>query len=117
MDGPEIVSVRAGRHRRPQRPPFAAQRGAAGSRAICVEASTTARIAHRCVACQAFEREQASLSQVHPPAHTAPRTRAEIEAPPAPADVPAERYDITPATARKWKAREDVQDRSPARAR
>ena len=52
------------------------------------------------------------MSQVHPPAHTAPRTRAEIEAPPAPADVPAERYDITPATARKWKAREDVQDRS-----
>ena len=52
------------------------------------------------------------MSQVHPLARTTPRTRAEIKASPASAAVLAERYNVTVATARKWKGREDVQDRS-----
>ena len=52
------------------------------------------------------------MSQVHPLARTTPRTRAEIKASPASAGVLAERYNVSVATARKWKAREDVQDRS-----
>jgi transposase InsO family protein len=52
------------------------------------------------------------LSQVHPLARTTPRTRAEIKASPASAAVLAERYNVTVATARKWKAREDTHDRS-----
>ena len=52
------------------------------------------------------------MSQVHPLARTTPRTRGEIKASTASAAVLAERYNITVATARKWKAREDVHDRS-----
>ena len=52
------------------------------------------------------------MSQVHPLARTTPRTRAEIKASTASAAVLAERYNITVATARKWKGRDDVQDRS-----
>ena len=52
------------------------------------------------------------MSQVHPLARTTPRTRAEIKASPASAAVLAERYNVSIATARKWKGREDVQDRS-----
>ena len=52
------------------------------------------------------------MSQVHPRARTTPRTRAEIKASAAPLTALAERYNITVATARKWKGREDAQDRS-----
>ena len=52
------------------------------------------------------------MSQVHPLARTTPRTRAEIKASTASAAVLAERYNISTATARKWKGRDDVQDRS-----
>ena len=52
------------------------------------------------------------MSQVHPLARTTPRTRAEIKASPASAAVLAERYNVTVATVRKWKGREDAQDRS-----
>ena len=51
------------------------------------------------------------MSQVHPCARTTPRTRAEINASPAGATALACRYNITVATARKWKGREDSQDR------
>ena len=52
------------------------------------------------------------MSQVHPCARTTPRTRAEINASPAGATALACRYNITVATARKWKELEDSQDRS-----
>ena len=52
------------------------------------------------------------MSQVHPLARTTPRTRTEIRASSAPLTVLAERYNITQTTARKWKHREDAQDRS-----
>jgi transposase InsO family protein len=52
------------------------------------------------------------MSQVHPCARTTPRTRAEINASPVGVKALAELYNITPATARKWKSREDAQDRS-----
>ena len=52
------------------------------------------------------------MSQVHPLARTTPRTRTEIKASAAPLTVLAERYNITVATARKWKHRQDAQDRS-----
>ena len=52
------------------------------------------------------------MSQVHPLARTTPRTRAEIRASPASAVVLAERYNVTVATVRKCKARDDAQDRS-----
>lgn len=52
------------------------------------------------------------MSHVHPLARTTPRTRAEIKASPASAPVLAERYNVSVATARKWKGREDVHDRS-----
>jgi transposase InsO family protein len=52
------------------------------------------------------------MSQVHPLARTTPRTRTEIKASSSPLTVLAERYNITKATARKWKHREDAQDRS-----
>ena len=52
------------------------------------------------------------MSQIHPLARTTPRTRAEIKASADSAGVLAERYNVTVATARKWKAREDVHDRS-----
>ena len=55
------------------------------------------------------------MSQVHPRARTTPRTRVEIKASAASAaslTALAERYNITVATARKWKGREHAQDRS-----
>jgi transposase InsO family protein len=52
------------------------------------------------------------MSQVHPLARTTPRTRTEIKASPASLGVLAERYNVTVATARKWKRRDDPQDRS-----
>lgn len=52
------------------------------------------------------------MSQIHPRARTTPRTRAEIKASGASLSTIAERYDITVATARKWKGRDDPQDRS-----
>ena len=52
------------------------------------------------------------MSQVHPLARTTPRTRTEIHIPPLSINALATRYDISVATARKWKHREDSQDRS-----
>ena len=52
------------------------------------------------------------MSQVHPQARTTPRTRAEIRSCQAPLTVLAERYNVTKATVRKWRSREDMQDRS-----
>ena len=52
------------------------------------------------------------MSQVHPLARTTPRTRAEINASPDSITVLSDRYNISLATARKWKQRDDVQDRS-----
>ena len=52
------------------------------------------------------------MSQVHPLARTTPRTRAEINGSSASIAELAKRYNISLATARKWKRREDVQDRS-----
>ena len=52
------------------------------------------------------------MSQVHPLARTTPRTRAEIGASSESAAVLSARYNISRATARKWKQREDVEDRS-----
>ena len=52
------------------------------------------------------------MSQVHPLARTTPRIRAEIRASNASATELAGLYNISVATARKWKRRDDVQDRS-----
>jgi len=52
------------------------------------------------------------VSQVHPQARTTPRTRQEIHSSKAPLTELADRYNITLATTRKWKGREDMQDRS-----
>src|SRR5437764_5301394 len=52
------------------------------------------------------------MSHVHPRARTTPRTRSEIRASSATLASLAERYNITLATARKWKGRDDAQDRS-----
>ena len=52
------------------------------------------------------------MSQVHPLARTTPRTRAEIHASSASIPALAQRYNISVATARKWKRRADLQDRS-----
>jgi transposase InsO family protein len=52
------------------------------------------------------------MSRVHPLARTTPRTRTEIKTSSASLVAVAERYNITVATARKWKNREDAQDRS-----
>jgi transposase InsO family protein len=52
------------------------------------------------------------MSRVHPQARTTPRTRAEIRSCEAPLTVLAERYNVTKATVRKWRGREDMQDRS-----
>lgn len=52
------------------------------------------------------------MSQVHPCARTTSRTRAEINASPAGVTELADLYNITVATARKWKGREDSLDRS-----
>lgn len=52
------------------------------------------------------------MSRVHPQARTTPRTRAEIHASKAPLTTVAGLYNVTKATARKWRGREDMQDRS-----
>lgn len=52
------------------------------------------------------------MSQVHAQARTTPRTRAEIQASTQSVADLAEQYDITRATARKWKSRDCTQDRS-----
>jgi transposase InsO family protein len=52
------------------------------------------------------------MSQVHAQARTTPRTRAEIKASSQTLVELAERYDISRATARKWKQRETPQDLS-----
>ena len=52
------------------------------------------------------------MSHVHPLARTTPRTRTEIKASSASLTEVAESYNITVATARKWRQREDPQDRS-----
>ena len=52
------------------------------------------------------------MSQVHPQARTTPRTRAEIKEASASLAELAERYNVSKATARKWKNRDDVQDLS-----
>ena len=52
------------------------------------------------------------MSQVHPQARTTPRTRAEIHSCPDSSTELALRYNTTIATARKWRSREDMQDRS-----
>lgn len=52
------------------------------------------------------------MSQVHPCARTTPRTRSEINISFVSVTTLACLYNITVATARKWKGREDSQDRS-----
>ena len=52
------------------------------------------------------------MSQVHPQARTTPRTRAEIRDSKATLTELSDQYNITVATARKWKGRTDSQDRS-----
>lgn len=53
------------------------------------------------------------MSNIHPLARTTPRIRAEIAASSESASVLAARYNISLATARKWKQRQDdIQDRS-----
>ena len=52
------------------------------------------------------------MSEVHAQARTTPRTRAEIKRSSASLSELAERYNISIATVRKWKRREDVQDLS-----
>ena len=52
------------------------------------------------------------MSQVHPLARTTPRTRTEIKNSCASATALAQLYNISLATARKWKKRDDVLDRS-----
>lgn len=58
------------------------------------------------------------MSQVHAQARTTPRTRAEIKASSASLAELAERFNITRATAAKWKGRETPHDLShpPAQA-
>ena len=52
------------------------------------------------------------MSQVHPQARTTPLTRQEIHSSKASLTELANRYNISVATTRKWKGREDMQDRS-----
>ena len=52
------------------------------------------------------------MSQVHAQARTTPRTRAEIRASSAPLVELAERYNISRATAAKWRGRETPHDLS-----
>ena len=52
------------------------------------------------------------MSEVHAQARTTPRTRAEIKESSASLTDLAERYNISRATARKWKGRETAQDLS-----
>jgi transposase InsO family protein len=52
------------------------------------------------------------MSQVHAQARTTPRTRAEIKESSSSLGALAERYNVSRATARKWKARDCPQDLS-----
>ena len=52
------------------------------------------------------------MSQVHPVARTAPRTRAEMRTSEDSSAELAKRYNVSIATARKWKGRDDSQDLS-----
>ena len=52
------------------------------------------------------------MSRVHPQARTTPRTRAEIHSCQASLTELADRYNVTVATVRKWRGRDDMQDRS-----
>ena len=52
------------------------------------------------------------MSQVHPVARTTPRTRAEMRSSEDSSAELAKRYNVSIATARKWKGRDDSQDRS-----
>ena len=52
------------------------------------------------------------MSQVHPLARTTPRTRTEIRCSNESAGKLADLYNISKATALKWKGRDDVLDRS-----
>lgn len=52
------------------------------------------------------------MSEVHAQARTTPRTRAEIKASTESVAKLAERYDLSRATARKWKHRDSTEDRS-----
>ena len=52
------------------------------------------------------------MSQVHPQARTTPRTRAEIRSSQDSLTELAKRHNTTVATIRKWRGREDMQDRS-----
>ena len=52
------------------------------------------------------------MSQVHPQARTTPRTRAEIRSSQDSLTELAKRHNTTVATVRKWRSRDDMQDRS-----
>ena len=52
------------------------------------------------------------MSQVHPQARTTPRTHAEIRSSQDSVKVLAKRHNTTIATVRKWRGRDDMQDRS-----
>lgn len=52
------------------------------------------------------------MSEIHSVARTTPRVRAEIKASSTSINTLAECYNISRATARKWKQREEVKDRS-----
>ena len=52
------------------------------------------------------------MSRVHPQARTTPRTRAGIHSCQASLAELADRYNVTVATVRKWRGRDDMQDRS-----
>jgi transposase InsO family protein len=52
------------------------------------------------------------MSQIHPQARTTPRTRAEIKAASGTLQEVADRFNVSVPTARKWKRREAVEDRS-----
>ena len=52
------------------------------------------------------------MSQIHPLARTTPRTRTEIRCSTDTTSKLAKRYNISKATVRKWKSRDDALDRS-----
>lgn len=52
------------------------------------------------------------MSQVHPQARTTPRTRAEIKAASGTLHELADRYNVSVAATRKWRGRDEMQDRS-----
>jgi transposase InsO family protein len=52
------------------------------------------------------------MSQVHPQARTTPRTRTEIKVASGTLQEVAALFNVSKATARKWRERDDVQDRS-----